>query len=770
MAKGESITLLSKNSKYISRIHGAYTAWIVLVLSLIVTALAWFFSKSYIAEKEAEKFKILTEEIQLSIETQLHLYEQVLQGGVAFFDSSSFVSREEWNTYVTKLNLSENWSGIQCMGYSVPIQKNDLAKHVAAVQKEGFPDFSVRPVGERELYSSIIYIEPFDWRNKRAFGYDMWSNDMRRVAMKRAMETGQPAASGLITLVQETEDEIQKGFLVYLPVYKDGKVYGTKEEKVKNFEGWVYAAFRCGDLMSGIFAKDKIAAENHTFIEIYDGSVSKENLLFSSISQTFGVSRDHNPLNATVLDLKLQGRKWKVYTYQEPADAKATELPTYIAIFGVFIDLLLFYVILSLASVQKKAVGIAQEISGEIEAQNLVLEEKTEELETLNSELEVEKVRAEQASLAKSEFLANMSHEIRTPMTAILGYIDLLKEDEKIQHDEAIKNIDVIEKNGGHLISIINDILDLSKIEAGKLELEYLPVTLFDLVDDIQSLLKARVREKKLSFEVNYDFPLPKQVTIDPTRVRQILLNLLGNSIKFTQEGSIALDISWQESDKQLIFKVSDSGIGMKPEQLKKVFESFEQADTSITREFGGTGLGLAITKRLTEMMDGDISVTSAFGKGTEFTVVLKVNEYSEAVVTKKPKEKLASKTQSINKINGHVLLVDDNMTNLTLISKILKKANLEVECGMNGADAVRMLTEENNNFDILLMDVQMPVMDGITAAAILRQKKLDIPIIALTANTMKGDKEKCLEAGYTDYATKPVNKKDLFEKIEKYI
>ncbi|MCM8538352.1 MAG: CHASE domain-containing protein [Lentisphaeraceae bacterium] len=759
MTKGKSISELSKDSKHISKVHGAHTAWIVLVLSLIVTVSAWFFSKNYIASKEKEKFDLLSEEIKKNIETQLHLYEQVLQGGVAFFDSSSFVSREEWHTYVSKLDLSHHWPGIQCMGYSIPVQKEDLGKYISEVQKEGFPDFAVRPEGERDLYSSITYIEPFDWRNRRAFGYDMWSNEMRRAAMRRAMETGEAAASGIITLVQETEDEVQKGFLVYLPVYKDGKIYASKEEKIKNFEGWVYAAFRCGDLMNGIFYKDNIAEQNNTFIEIYDQTISNDNLLYSNASSTFGVSRDHNHLNAKVLDLTLQGRGWKVYAYQQTGNLKEAKLPTYIAMFGVFIDILLFYVILSLASVQRKAVGIAQEISGEIESQNLALEEKTDELETLNTELTEQRTRAEQASLAKSEFLANMSHEIRTPMTAILGYIDLLKEDEKIQHDEAIKYIDVIEKNGGHLITIINDILDLSKIEAGKLELEYISVSLFDMVDDIQSLLKARVKEKKLTFNANYDFPIPKNVTIDPTRVRQILLNLLGNSIKFTQDGSISLDVSWQAAEKKLAFKVSDTGIGMKPAQLEKVFESFEQADTSITREFGGTGLGLAITKRLTEMMSGDISVTSEFGKGTEFTVLLKIEKYSEEVVNKKPKCKLASKTQSINKINGHVLLIDDNMTNLTLISKILKKANLDVECGMNGADAVRMLTVEENNFDIVLMDVQMPVMDGITAAEILRQKNFDKPIIALTANTMKGDREKCLDAGYTDYATKPVNK-----------
>ena len=881
--------------------HGPLTAWLVLFISLILTILAWFISTSYVKKRAQEKFEFKAIEITHAIQEQMLLYEQVLRAGVAFFDSSDHISRDEWKTYVEKLNLEKNWPGIQGLGFSIPIKPENLEKHIADVRSEGFPEFTVRPEGKRDLYTSIIYLEPFDWRNKRAFGFDMWSNKMRREAMTRAMNSGDAAASGLITLVQETDTDVQKGFLVYMPVYKKNLALNSNDRS-DNILGWVYAAFRSGDLMQGIIQSRSAHLDNLTYMEIYDDKVSEDSLLYSSTNKGSKLSGSHKPLNSKEISMNIQGRKWILYIYEESnPDSKDSYLPWYIGIAGVIIDLLLFYVILSISSVQKRAVNLAKNIAGKIE-------EKNNELEVLNSELEANKNRitaivdntvdgiisineqgiilsynnaceklfsykreevigqnvkmlmpksfnisetdflnkflnvsrgvgsevdclnkngktfpadfslnlahkskdkvyvgvirditerkanearmnlaleklmntkgelekankeAIASSKSKSEFLANMSHEIRTPMTAILGYIDLLKENENIKFTEALEQVKIIEKNGDHLLTIINDILDLSKIEAGKLELEYAPFCLYEMTCNLQNLLEAKVKEKSISLNVEIGYPVPQKVSGDLTRIRQILLNLLGNAIKFTHKGSVTLHLKWNPQISELSFDIIDTGIGMTPEQCEKIFNSFEQADTSITRTFGGTGLGLSITKRLIEMMHGHVSVESEYGKGSKFSVMIKVKASTDKLINQPPQVKTQIELKKTNGLQGHILLVDDNMTNLTLIGKILKKMNLEVECCMNGEEATKILLNSDNDFDLVLMDVQMPIMDGLTAASILKQNSYNKPVIALTANNMKGDKEKCLEAGYCDFASKPINRKELYKMLCEYL
>ena len=905
----EKIDSIEQKYRQAEKIHGPSTAWIILCISLIVNILAWHLSSSYIEKRSQEKFDFKAKEITQAIHDQMLTYEQVLRGAVAYTDSSDEVTRAQWKNFIEKIDIEKNWPGIQGIGYSVPVKPEDLEEHIAQIRAEGFPDFTVKPEGKRDLYSSIIYLEPFDWRNKRAFGYDMWSNEMRRQAMKRAIETGEASASGLITLVQETDTDIQKGFLVYLPVYEKGAVLNTVEDRRKNFKCWVYAAFRTGDLMKGITTARSAPLDNLTYMEVYDEKVSSDSLLYSSNGKDEATAGKHEPIHSEKVELNVQGRKWILYIYEEKhPDSIDSKLPWFIGIAGVFIDILLFYVILSLSSVHKKAVGIAREISGEVEQKNIDLNEKQKELTVLNQELferearlnaiventadgiisldenftilsynyackeifgykpeevlahsikklipqledtdeselfeklnivskgvgqeiecinkkgkhftaefsmstahkgdhkiyvvvirdiserksnekrtelafaklldakkEVEKAREEAvtSSKSKSEFLANMSHEIRTPMTAILGYIDLLKENENVKFTEAMEQIEIIEKNGDHLLTILNDILDLSKIEAGKLELEFAPFCLHELTENIKNLLNAKVKEKNLKFKVDIKYPVPASVTADLTRIRQILLNLLGNSIKFTQKGEVALTVHWHNDSSELTFEVEDSGIGMTEEQCQKVFNSFEQADTSITRNFGGTGLGLAITKRLTEMMQGKVTVESEYGKGSKFTVRIKVKEASRKLLESPPAVKTLVDFKKTGSLEGHVLLVDDNMTNLTLIGKILKKMNLQVECCMNGEEATKLLLSGKNDFDLVLMDVQMPVMDGLTAVRILKQNNYDKPVIALTANNMKGDKEKCLDAGYDDFASKPVKRKELFEMLQTHL
>ncbi|GIW77681.1 MAG: hypothetical protein KatS3mg104_2744 [Phycisphaerae bacterium] len=400
------------------------------------------------------------------------------------------------------------------------------------------------------------------------------------------------------------------------------------------------------------------------------------------------------------------------------------------------------------------------------------------ELTQKTLEAEQAKRQAEDASRTKSEFLANMSHEIRTPMTAILGYADLLL-DSSLSDAQRADCVETIRRNGQHLLSLINDILDLSKIEAGKMPIEMIDCDPMQIVREVESLMRVRAIEKKLKFTVIAESDLPRYIRSDPTRLRQILLNLVSNAIKFTHQGEVSVRIKLlcnsPTDPARLRFVVSDTGIGMTSEQVAKLFTMFTQADTSTTRQFGGTGLGLAISKRLGEMLGGQIIVSSEEGKGSQFALTLDVGVVNALVKSKSDTPTVSEQTgvgaQSL--IGRRILLAEDGTDNQRLISFYLTRAGATVELAENGRVAIERLREcrsDGKSVDLILMDMQMPVMDGYTAAAELRRQGDNLPIIALTAHAMEGDREKCLSAGCNDYLTKPVDRGRLITTILQHL
>lgn len=393
-------------------------------------------------------------------------------------------------------------------------------------------------------------------------------------------------------------------------------------------------------------------------------------------------------------------------------------------------------------------------------------------LEDTNIELDKASALASAANSAKSAFLANMSHEIRTPMTAILGYAELLS-DSSISDLEKAGHIVTIRRNGEHLIGIINDILDISKIEAGKMTLEAIDTPVIQLAEDIVTLMRPRAIAKNLFIEASLKFPLPARINSDPLRLRQVLVNLLGNAVKFTQSGSVRLQVSYANS--MLRFSVIDSGIGMTLEQAEKLFQPFSQADESTSRRFGGTGLGLAISQRLVTMMGGAIKIESAAGVGTTFWFEIPIGELSEdELITHSPLQQLASETSrpAATTLAGlHVVLAEDGIDNQRLISFHLKKAGATIEVVENGKLAVDLLTRlqfSNRLPHVILMDMQMPEMDGYDATRRLRALGITTPVLALTAHAMAGDREKCIAAGCSDYLTKPIDRAHLVASIAK--
>lgn len=473
-----------------------------------------------------------------------------------------------------------------------------------------------------------------------------------------------------------------------------------------------------------------------------------------------------------------------------------------------------------------------------LELGRMQLEQAKHELEERvcerTAELSTAKEAAETASRAKSEFLAHMSHEIRTPMTAILGYLDILNE-EDCTDEEQREYVSTIHRNGHHLLELINDILDISKIESGFMDVERIQTSPLEVVGEVASLMRARALEKQLEFSVDFRGPIPQRIDTDPMRLKQILVNLIGNAIKFTDYGSVRLAVMLDDvraDSPSLVFEVADTGIGMTSQQLAKIFEPFSQADTSMTRRFGGTGLGLSISRRFAEFLGGGIQVQSQFRKGSRFTVTISCGHVDRDALLEKPHEVFADPNgmplpargilakqersskpdsgaagQSVNAARTlalelyppdlpnsgedaeasetfesdqsdpslkqseaiRVLLVEDGRDNRRLISHILKRHQMVVTLAENGAEGRDRALEslaEMRPYDVILMDMQMPIMDGYSATKELRAAGYEAPIVALTAHAMSGDRKRCIEAGCDEYLRKPIDRKLLIELV----
>lgn len=721
------------------------TPWLVLAMSLVMTLMAYHITVAEIDSKIDQRFSLQSQDVAQAIQRRLAAYQLAIRAGRGLFDASDEVSRAEWKNFVKDLQLNQ-LPGIQGLGYAQWIPAEQLASHLTAMRVD-FPEYTIRPADERDDYTSIIYLEPFDWRNQRAFGFDMFSEPVRRAAMQSAMDKDIVAVSGRVVLVQETESEPQYGFLVYFPVYKSGLPTTTVAERRAAIQGFVYAPFRMNDFMDGVLTSYQHGID----IAVYVGNkVDSEHLLYAS-SDSLRL-RTETYSEAPFVKSTLIGNgehTWTLIT--TTTDAYLTTVDrspaTIVLISGLLINGLLFLMTFALTQQRRRLLSI-------------------------NHSLDRARQEANQANNAKSSFLATMSHEIRTPLHGIIASVDLLARTSLNQDQHELTS--TVNQSAHSLLAIINNILDFSKIESGKFELHNQAFNIETLIMHIEDLMQPLATQRKVQLDIRLTQYNHSWLFGDALRLQQIITNLISNAIKFSSGqanmGYVVVTINLtrvNEYQYELFISVRDNGIGMSEEQLERLFTPFEQATQDTSHKYGGTGLGLVICRDLTRMMGGSLTVESKLDQGSQFNVHIPFHAISG------PETELVGNTDAKihpNHNNVWILVAEDDEVNQSVIAKQLSLLGYHFSIVSNGQEALAACHQ--NKFDLIITDLNMPVMGGEAFAQALREQQRQsnydmVPLILLTANAQLASVDKSL---FDDFLIKPLTLDNLSVVIYKWL
>lgn len=570
--------------------------------------------------KDFVRFNNEVTRVQASFENRLNLYISLLKGGRGFVESVGKIDKYNFANYVKSLEIDKNYSGIQGIGYTKIILPEEREDFINKMKSESYQNFKMFPEGTRDIYQAIIYLEPLDERNREAIGYDMSTEEKRREALDRARDSGKASATAKVTLLQEIIQDKQLGFLIYFPVYKNGLMPASVEERRKNLDGFIYSPFRAGNFLKEI---QNSASSNNIGIAIYDGEINPENLmaqsskiefpqLTSRIVENQVAATEFDATYNTESDLEVAGRNWTIKYYALPSFNEQSSLgwTPFIFFSGIAFSFLLFGMTYWEASARSKLESTAA-VLFELEKQKQELLEKEQKA----------RVVAERANATKDEFISVVSHELRTPLNAIAGWTRILKTDTLSENTKDLA-LSKIEKNIRTQTKLVEELLDYSQILAGNSTFANNELDFSSIIENSFEEIRRRAIDKDI--RLVKDNRLNGQIVIgDEEKLLIAVQNLLENAVKFTESGG-KVEVIALENEGSIKVLVKDTGRGIGAEFLPYIFDRFRQADTSITRTIGGLGLGLTISNQIIKLHDGSIIASSeGAGKGAVFTINL---------------------------------------------------------------------------------------------------------------------------------------------------
>ena len=590
---------ISKNS---------WIAWVILIIGLVTTFGATYYTQKDDENQANQEFSLICNEIKSKIETRLHAHSQLLRSSAAIFTIKDTLTRNEWKEFIKSKRIEKNLPGIQGVGFSYIVPKSELQQHIQRIRNESRQDttigeYDITPAGEREIYTSILYLEPVDFRNRRAFGYDMFSEPVRRKAMEESRDYDIASLSGKVSLKQETDQDFQYGTLMYVPVYFNNKPIETVEERRAAILGWVYSPYRMDDLMKGILGRWDTINNERIHLQVYDDeAVTAQSLLFNSQTK-ISQEKDNQEYRTVILPISFNKKKWTLcFRQSNSPTAPFNNKVAIVFASGLLISFLLFFLSMSLFKTQLKH-QLAEQLSADLQ----------------ESENQLKKNIA-----TKDKLFSIIAHDLKSPFHSILGLSDYLIDKMDTPEDESNKKVlTYINSSAKSTHALLDNLLNWSKAQTGQTSFTLEKQSFSSIIQEVFELLNSSAKNKNILL----NFPETEEIMVhaDLNMIKTVLRNLISNAIKFTNSNG-EINVGARQMDGFIEITVSDNGVGMDEETQNKLFRLETNVSTFGTLNEKGSGLGLILCKEFVETHGGEIWVESELGKGSAFKFTLPLN------------------------------------------------------------------------------------------------------------------------------------------------